>query len=61
MKDKTKKEAKHLLNYAEGYAACIEAVLEDEYEKDDECPYEDGSHEEQSWHHGWKKVLGIIK
>ncbi|MBF0443958.1 MAG: hypothetical protein HQL68_00075 [Magnetococcales bacterium] len=60
MKDKKNIKVKHLLNFAEGYAACIEATFEKGYEMDDECPYEPGSFEEQSWHNGWEKAKDII-
>jgi hypothetical protein len=61
MKDKKNIElSNQLLNFAEGYAACIEAVFEEGYEIDDECPYEHGSFEEQSWQNGWQKAQGIL-
>jgi hypothetical protein len=59
MKDDKNIESEQWLNFAEGYAACVEAAFHEGY-GDDECPYDEGSFEERCWSRGWKKAKEII-
>ncbi|MBF0357266.1 MAG: hypothetical protein HQL70_01590 [Magnetococcales bacterium] len=59
MRDDKHMEPEQWLNFAEGYAACVEAAFHEGYEIE-ECPYENGSFEERCWKHGWEKAEGII-
>jgi ribosome modulation factor len=47
------------LNFAEGYAACVEAAFHEGYALE-ECPYAEGSLENKCWIEGWKKAQEIL-
>jgi hypothetical protein len=59
MKEEKVNESDQLLNFAEGYAACVEAAFQAKYDEDS-CPCEEGSIEEKCWHRGWKKAREIL-
>lgn len=60
MKDEKITEPDQWLNFAEGYAACVEAAFHEGYELG-ECPYVEGSFEEECWKNGWAKAKEILR
>ncbi len=53
-------EPNQWLNFAEGYAACVEAAFHDACCDLAACPYEEGSREEKCWSQGWKRAEEIL-